>query len=134
MREEVHTTLFLVTIKAILFCMAVSLFFGVVYFTKQFHNNTRKEVRNNDTIFVNDTPVEAILLDMSDVINEILLTDSNVTIYVNGSQITPYMREQIKENKTAINLHLPSSGTYSKKCIYTKDGKLTKIEFILEGA
>ena len=114
--------------------MAVSLFFGVVYFTKQFHNNTRKEVRNNDTIFVNDTPVEAILLDMSDVINEILLTDSNVTIYVNGSQITPYMREQIKENKTAINLHLPSSGTYSKKCIYTKDGKLTKIEFILEGA
>lgn len=134
MREDALTTSFLVAIKAILFCMAVSLFFGVIFFTKEFHNNTKKEVRDNDTIFVNDTPSEVVLLDVSDVINEILLTDESVTISVNGSQITPYMRNQIKENKTAINLHLPSSGTYRKKCTYTSAGVLKKIEFILEGA
>lgn len=131
MREEAQSTLFLVTIKAILFCLSVSFFLSTLYFYKEFHENTKKEVRNNDTIFVNDSVPDDIILDISDVVHEILIADNNVNIAVNGRQITSHMRKQMLDNKTAINLYLPSSGSYKKNYIYNSNGKLSKIEYLL---
>lgn len=131
MREDAQSTLFLVAIKAILFCLAVSFFISSLYYYKDFHKNTQKNVRNNDTIFVNDTSAEDIILDVSDVVSEILITDDNISISVNGRQITTQMRNQMLDNKTTVNLYLPSSGNYKKNYIYGDNGVLTKIEYLL---
>lgn len=127
--ESAENVPFFIALYAFIFCSAVSLFVIFLTFSNSFHKNTITNVRNNQTIFVNDTEHEAPVLDVSEVINEIMTLDDDVLVYIDGSELSSYVRDKAKGNITVYNLYLPSMGSYEKNCNYSTSGKLMSIEY-----
>ena len=134
MREDAESTLFLVSMKALFFCLATSFLLSCVFLFTNSHKNTQREVRNNDTIFVNDTGSDQKNLTTSEVIYEILALDESVVVTINGTQLPQSKREEIKSNKTALNTYFVSNeNLFSKSYVYDNNGNILKVEFVLQG-